>query len=284
MTSIEPNREKKKMAKQKAPEPVETEVDDLGFKRIAVDDVEFWDLNPNEEDPDTFNLLVSEIKEDNANPEDMDQPLVVIPHPEKKDKFIVMSGNHRLKAVKLLGAQSVLCRIKDWDEKTAIEKAVRRNLVSGKLNEAKFTKMVNQYTKRHKVDVSEAPGRLGFVKEAEFYKHYKRAKDKAIKHAEDKAKGQAKEELNKIENLSFILNKLFREYGDTLENQFMFFTFGNKLHLMVHMDGELSAMMDQVTEAAVENGIDVNRVLKAILAPGVEGMEDLLSKVKNKEE
>lgn len=250
------------------------------FIRLSMDVLETWQLNPNDEDADTFNQLVEEIKEDNENPEDMDQPLIVVPKKGEEGKFIVYSGNHRLKALKMLGAETVICKIKDWDEKTAFEKAFKRNNLVGKWNDAKMTRAVNHYARENKMDIDKIPHRLGFVKDAEFFKHYKSEKKKALDKAGDKAKEKAKDELNKVENLTFILNKLFHEYGETLENEFMFFTYGAKLHLMVQMDEAVQHFMEKITDAAIENGLDVNQILSPILEDGVDTLDGVLLKAK----
>lgn len=256
------------------------EKDDFGLVRIPIDDLELWELNPNEEDPDKFNLLAQEIVEDNERIEDMDQPLIVVRHPNKPGKYIVFAGNHRLMVMKLKGATSAISKIKDWDEKTAMEKAVKRNLVQGRLNEAKFTRLVNEYTKRNAVDVSMAPNRFGFLKQAEFYKHYRSAKDKAMNESARKAKEEAKEEVQRVKNLQFLVNKLFREYGDTLEQNFMFFLYGEKLHLMLEMDQEAAKSVKQLTDYCFENKVNVNDVMKRVLAPGMSDLENIVAMMK----
>lgn len=251
--------------------------------RLSVDDIDLWAGNPNEEDQETFNMLVQDIREENTKPDEMDQPLIVIKNEEKSGRYIVMSGNHRYKAVRLLGAQTVKCVVKEWDEKTAVERSIRRNMISGKLNQAKFTKLVNDHVRKHKLEVSELPRRFGFTKQADFFKNYRTEKDKALKEAEKEAKGKSKEELKPVENLQFLINKMFREYGDTLDQRYMFFMFGNKLHLMAMIDEEVDVMLGKITQHCFDNKVDISSILKKVMSKGMEMLEDITAEMKGNE-
>lgn len=247
---------------------------------IAVGDIDHWEMNPNEQDTASFNILLEKIKTNYDSPEEMDQALHVIKNPDEPGKYIVMSGNHRLKAVKYSGGKTVKCRIMDWDVKTATEEAISDNLIGGKLSQSKFTTLVNWYSKKFDVSMDEIPTKFGFVKETDFYKNYKKQKEKALEEVEKKAKEKAKGEIQRVENLSYILNKLFREYGETLDSQFMFFNWGSKLHLMVEMDEDMKEMMDQITDFTFDNKVDINSVLRALLKDGIEKIDSLTAHLK----
>ena len=247
---------------------------------ISVDVVDHWILNPNEQDTHTFNLLVKKIKEQYANPETMDQAIHICPNPEIDGRFINFSGNHRLKAVKFLGGVRIQATLFFWPLQKVIEEAVSDNLVKGSTNSEKFTKLVNWYANKWKVSVEDIAPKWGFQKEAEFYKNYKRAQTEQLKKLDDQIKTESKDKLQKIENLSFVLNKLFREYGSTLDQEFMFFMFGDKLHMMVWMDAELQQSVKRIGDFAFENKVDVSLLFRRIVAESIEKLDQLAAELK----
>lgn len=60
---------------------------------LKLEDLDLADWNPNEQDAQTFNKLVEQMREVGC----LEYP-VVIPHPRKPGKYLVVSGNHRVKA------------------------------------------------------------------------------------------------------------------------------------------------------------------------------------------
>jgi len=247
---------------------------------MPIELIDAWAMNPNEQDTHTFNLLVKKIKEQYADPETMDQAIHVCPNPESRGRFIVFSGNHRLKAVKFLGGVRIQATLFFWPLQKVIEEAVSDNLVKGSTNSEKFTKLVNWYANKWKVSVEDIAPKWGFQKEAEFYKNYKRAQTEQLKKLDDQIKTESKDKLQKIENLSFVLNKLFREYGSTLDQEFMFFMFGDKLHMMVWMDAELQQSVKRIGDFAFENKVDVSLLFRRIVAESIEKLDQLAAELK----
>jgi hypothetical protein len=75
---------------------------------------------------------------------------------------------------------------------------------------------------------------MGFTRQDAFNKVYETAKQSLPPEMAEKL-DELKDELRTVDDLSLVLNRLFTEYGETLENHFMFFSFGGKQHIMVEM-------------------------------------------------
>lgn len=235
---------------------------------IPLDKLELFPDNPNEEDAITFNNLIEEIEQDG-----FDQPLVVIPAenllgPTKAGKYVVVSGNHRLEALKSSGHNAVDCVVRDWDAEKAKIKVVRRNMLSGEINPKKFTQLVNSLMDNYTPDqIADA---MGFKSIDQFQKLYKDELNKQDKEGKDATKSK---EVNLIEGLSIILNRLFAEYGDTVPYNFMFFLVGSKVHLVVQANTKLKRVLELITKKCVEDHLDINLVLTGLLGVGINATQ-----------
>lgn len=222
--------------------------------------------NPNVEEDEVFNRLVQTIQEDG-----FDQPIVVAPG--KNGKFIIIKGEHRWRAARVLDYKAVPCVVKeDWDEIEQRLRTVRDNLVKGKIDREKFTRLVNDFSTVYRMDHQIQIGLMGFADEREFYKFYISEKERKSKELED-ALAESRSEIMRVDNLSQIINHLFTEYGDTLEHGFMFFMWGSQMHLMVEMTGKLKKSMEQVMEECKRRKVDINVILGFLLEQGLKGLE-----------
>lgn len=232
---------------------------------IAVSDLYEFPNNPNEEDALVFNNLIMEIQEDG-----FDQPLVVVDRMkiEAAPGWTVVSGNHRFRALKLSGYTHVDCVIKqDWDAEKAKVKVIRRNLITGKINDERFTKIVDDlrqpYTPDQLADV------LGFHNIEDFSKHYKKQHEQEERAREDTSFGDP---TKLVEGMTVILNKLFSEYGDTVPNSFMYFLAGGKIHLALQAHPQLRRAISKVAKKCVQEHKDINLVLAGIIAAGLSAV------------
>jgi hypothetical protein len=219
--------------------------------------------NPNEESAISFNNLISEIDKDG-----FDQPLLVVPRDNiepGQPGYIVVSGNHRLKALKNLGYQKVDCVVKEWDAETSKIKVVRRNLLSGELNSKKFSSLVDSldgYTNDQIADV------MGFESMDEFNKVYQREVEQELQYSKACA-SNSDDSTNFIDGLSDLLHSLYKEYGDTVPYSFMYFLFGKKIHLALHTNTKLKKILETITLRCVENKWDINTVMTGLLSIGI---------------
>jgi hypothetical protein len=234
---------------------------------IPLDQLHPFPGNPNEEDAITFNNLVDEIDQDG-----FDQPLIVVPAANilgpGATGYVVVSGNHRYKALQTQGKfDAVDCVIKDWDAEKAKIKVVRRNLLSGDLNAKKFTAFVDGISTGYTQD--QLADAMGFASVEDFTKIYQKELEEQNERGKEGA-ADARNEMNLIDGLSLILNRLLREYGQTVAYSFMFFLYGSKIHLCIQANTKLKRLLEIITKRCVEDGLDINLALTGLLGVGIQ--------------
>lgn len=210
---------------------------------IAIGRIHPNSWNPNFEQATTFNKLVAEIEEDG-----FDQPLQVVEIKLGESDFIetwtekhyrIIGGEHRYKAAIILGMAELPCVIyEDWDEKLQKLKTVRRNLLSGELDSAKFTKLVNSL--RVELPLEALPDLFGFKDVDEFNKFY--VAEKAAKEALflDGILDESRKERYAVDSVSDIIGNILRECGETLDQDYLFFSYKGAVLTVVLCDAPCS--------------------------------------------
>lgn len=234
---------------------------------IALDRIHANAWNPNEQTDETFNQLVEEIREDG-----FDHPLQVCPCSCEQiagDHYRIIGGEHRYKAATVLDMKEVPCTIYEkWDEFTQKIKTVRRNLLSGDLNDRKFTDLIESLKDNGVVSDEELWQRLGFDTQESYLKHIIN-----LASEEDKKKDtwlqsmmdQSNQEVDAVDSMSDVLNHIFSQYGDTVPQSFLFFAYKGRTHLMVLMSKELNATIEKTVEEVKASKINMNDHLLAKL-------------------
>jgi hypothetical protein len=200
---------------------------------ISVDNLHPNEWNPNAQSDETFNQLVDEIKEDG-----FEQPLNVVPCAKNGDgHYVIIGGEHRWKAARVLGLSEVPCYVhEDWDEAKQKLKTVRRNLMTGTLDDVKFTAMVKDLETRFEIDPQELPKLLGFDDEREFAKHYVEEKESADRSFIDALLSEAKKESHAVDAVVDIVSNIFSEAGDTIDQNFLHFAFKGSVQTVILCD------------------------------------------------
>lgn len=230
---------------------------------ISISDLFEFPGNPNEESAISFNNLITEIDTDG-----FDQPLLVVSRDNiepGQPGYTVVSGNHRLKALKNLDYKKVDCVVKEWDAETSKIKVVRRNLLSGELNSKKFSSLVDSldgYTNDQLADA------MGFESMDAFNKVYQREVEQEIQSG-NACSSSVDDSTNFIDGLSNLLHNLYKEYGETVPYSFMYFLFGKKIHLALHTNTKLKKLLETITLKCVENRWDINTVITGLLSIGI---------------
>jgi len=226
------------------------------------------DWNPQVQSTETFNELVAEIESDG-----FDEPLVVIKHPDKEDRFLIVAGNHRYDAGKVIGMTELPCIIKDWDEEEAKIKAVRRNIIHGDLDERRFSTLVNSIKRREKITEDEVAKKMGFASKGEFDKRYrkeeieKRAKERKEAYSHD----DIPKELQMVDNVTVAVNDIFSNHeGDSIDRSYLFFMYKKKMHLIVTCDDALAKTVSKTVGHINDNSMDAAEFFKAVLEKAVK--------------
>lgn len=213
--------------------------------------------NPNTQSDAQFNALCENIKEIG-----MVEPIMV--KPEDDGTYLIVSGAHRYEACKVLGYETVPAYVMDeFDDDAAKFQTVRMNVLRGKIDPVKFTKLYDQMADKYGAELTKTM--MGFAEEAAFEELYVNVKKELPKELQDKL-DDAKGDIKNIDNLSTILNELFSNYGDTLKQNFMVFTYGGKTHLWVLMEDKLKKkMIDDVVEQLKSGELDINRYFSLLI-------------------
>ncbi len=211
--------------------------------------------NPQEMDAKKFNQLVKSIR-DNG----FDENIIVVPT-ETDGQYRIVSGEHRWTASKTIGYTEVPCVIQDFDDDRRLIELVKRNALKGEISPTKFVKLYEKLLKTHsKEQIAEAMA----LEEDQLNKLIgdvrKQLPDKMKKEFD-----KSKDEIKTIDDLSLILNRLFAQYGDTVDQNFMIFDYGGQKHLWVRCDSELWKMVDDIREQMDDQDLDANEVFKKIL-------------------
>jgi ParB/RepB/Spo0J family partition protein len=243
-----------------------------GAVEIPIDLIEPNDWNPNVQSDATFEALVEEI-----HTSGFDEPLVVVPHPDKKGAYRIISGEHRWKAAKTLGMQAIPVVVKEqWDEATQKVQTVRRNMLRGELDRVKFSKLVNDVVETYGVARENVPKLMGFTDDKEFVKHYLAEKGNSDAKLREMM-AQTKKETQMVDNLSFLLNEIFSKFGSTLSQGFIFFFYKGRMHLMVQMDKDLEDQVSLMVEMLKGSGQNVNDFLGKAIGRELNGITPPIS-------
>lgn len=213
--------------------------------------------NPNEMDDKTFDQFVEKVKE-----EGFDEPIKVVPHPDG-ERYFIAAGHHRVKCAKLLKFTHVPGVVKEgWDDDKRKLELVANNMVKGNLNPEKFTQLYNDLAKRYDRELLKTM--MGFTRKDAFDKVYKAVSDK-LPAKQKKQLEEAKETIRSVDDLSSVLNTIFKEGGSELSQGYMVFSFGGKEHLYIQADAELHQATKALIEEAKTTGVSVPAALLAAI-------------------
>jgi len=237
------------------------------IKMIPVAQVFPNDWNPNEQTTETFNGLVEEIKEDG-----FEGAINVVPwpdHPDAKPEYPIykiIGGEHRWRAAKVLGMEQIPAFVHaDWDEKTQKLKTVRRNLLTGGLNDAKFTALVKSLQEEYEIPKHQLPHLLGFDNEAEFSRHVIEEKDKREKTFLDALLDDSKKDVHAVDALTDVISTIFAEAGDTIDQSFLHFTFKGSLQTVILLDKGGLDSVKKMVENLRASGVNANLFIKTAI-------------------
>ena len=230
----------------------------INVKIVPIENVMPNDWNPNVQDDKVFDALVENIMEVG-----MDEPLLV--RQLDDDTYQLVNGEHRYEACRVLGFDEVpIIVARDFDDDMAKFQTVRRSVLKGRLDPVKFTKLFNEMADKYGEEATKQM--MQFVDDAAFDQLYidiKKDLPKDIQEELDKKRAQS--EVKTVDDLSRILNELFSKYGDTLNQNFMVFTYGGKTHLWVVMSDKLKKEVETTVDTLKSSGLDINMFFEKLL-------------------
>jgi len=214
-----------------------------------------------------FNFLVQNIQENGFN-----DPILVDRGYYENDKLVgedefveVVDGNHRLRAAKLIGLTEIPCLIFP-KRLTPLQRdymGVRYNtLHNAGFVKDKFTEIVNDLLAEFN-DREEVIG-LFMQDRDEFERYYQDIRQSLPDGIKEKLPTTSKE-IKTIDDLALILNRMFNDYGDTLDYNFMIFDWGGRDNLWIRCDLELWSRVKEIAEKCESEKKDINEVIKSLL-------------------
>ena len=226
----------------------------LGYEEIDIELIDYNKWNPNEMGKAKFNLLCDNIKRLGLT-----KPLEVV---KTGERYRVVDGEHRLKACEILGKKKIFCCILDLDEDMQRFQTMRMNMIRGKIDPVKFTRLVDSMSSKYGQEILQ--DMMGFADVNEFEKLYQEIKRQLPLELRKKLEA-VKGEIKSIEGLSEVLNSLFNKYGDTLEYNYMWFDFGKKRNLMIECSQTLWNELKIITDICLEEEIDINELMEKMI-------------------
>jgi ParB/RepB/Spo0J family partition protein len=222
---------------------------------LPVDILYANDKNPNKQKDVTFNSLVQNMEQIGFV-----EPVMV--RPKEDGTYEIVSGHHRVEAGKVLGYTEIPCVIQhDFDEDMANFQLVRMNMLKGEIDPMKFTKLYDEMAEKYGDELTKES--MGLLDEKAFEKLYVDIREELPDELKKKL-DKTKKEIKDVDGLSRILNEMFSSYGDTLNYNFMVFSYGNKDHYWIQMDKQMNKMMQKLHEVAMDSKVDINELFGRI--------------------
>lgn len=231
-------------------------------------------LNPNEMSEKQFNLL-----SDNIEKMGITDPILVRPHPELPGQYRIIGGEHRWEVAKLHGIEEVPVTViedPDFDEDAEKFQIVRHNIIGGKMDPAKFVKLVESLNDKYSEGVTAEL--FGFQDEADFKKLLNATKKSLPKEMQAQFKEAAKE-IKTIDDLAKVLNALFANYGDTLPHGYMIVDYGGYESVWLRLQSHQLKDFRTIAAKTREAGKGLDHLMAAVLKQlaGAEGEHYLAS-------
>jgi ParB/RepB/Spo0J family partition protein len=113
------------------------------LKTIAISKLVAHPANPNVMSEVKFNKLVRNIERTGLY-----EPIVVRPHPKKKDHFQIINGHHRVKALEKLGRKEADCVVWDVDDEQAEVLLATLNRLTGSDEPARKIELLKRLKER----------------------------------------------------------------------------------------------------------------------------------------
>jgi ParB/RepB/Spo0J family partition protein len=235
----------------------------IDMRMIPIDLIQPNNWNPQDQNEQTFQRLVDEIRDVGFI-----DPLEVVPLAD--GHYRIIGGEHRWQAAKLACLDELPCVVlldaKWQDEDLQKFVTVRLNVLKGKLDPTRFAKLYQEMAEKYG---SEALQQLmAFADTKGFQKlvgDVKRGLKKSLpKEMQDEFDTKAKE-AKTVEDLQQIIQDIFAKYGDTVSMSFVVFTYGKQEHIYVQANSKTKKALDKVLSYCRSAGEDINDFLAPII-------------------
>jgi Glu-tRNA(Gln) amidotransferase subunit E-like FAD-binding protein len=174
-----------------------------------------------------------------------------------------------VRAARSAGLKEIPIVVKtDWDEDKAKVETVRRNVLRGEMDKAKFTDLVNDVVANTNSPVEDIIRKMALTEE-EFRNWYIARADIQSKLLEDV---KMPKEKALYEDVTYIVQKIMEENKDNIDKGYVYFMFKGALVCCVEMDREDKNRLYELLTNSQERGKNLNKLLvERILGPKSNG-------------
>jgi ParB-like chromosome segregation protein Spo0J len=256
----------------------EAEAKILDPVRVPLDSIDLMEGNPNVMPELTFNDLVEDIRADG-----FDEPVKLIPRDmplwermrggvqdylHAGGRFVVVSGNHRTKAAKVLNMTEVPAVVQPMSENDAAIAVVRRNIVRGDLDPARMTDLVERHFQG--IDHDLLARKFGFLDPADLEALFESRTQPDPK--DDENEGEPGSGSDPAESLASMLAAILAKHGETVDQDYIAFIWREHTHFLVALDNGTKNLVGRLAAHLERTGQNINDVLTEVLE-GMLGVE-----------
>jgi len=223
--------------------------------------------NPNEMTDAQFNMLY-----DNIEKMGVTDPLLCVAHPDKDCDIEagtgwlrIVGGEHRWEVAKLVGLKEIPVTIvvsEDFDDEAQKFQLVRHNIIHGQMSPQKFVKLYESLSETYTNEV--AADMFGFAEEEDFIKLVASTAKSLPKEMQEEF-SEASKELKTIDDLTNLLNRMFNQYGDTLDYGYMILDYGGKESVWIRMSNPDKVIIKKIMKRCVSESKTVDSFMSALL-------------------
>lgn len=237
----------------------------MEFKYLKISEIVENEYNANVMNDEAFDRLVREIKSTGFV-----APIIVRP---KDGYYIVIDGEHRLKAARFLNYEEIPCIIVDDDrfndEEFAKLVSLRLNVLRGKIDPIKFINYYNEFLEKYGVEAVREV--IGFTDDVA-WKHLSSEVSKILstasglpKEATEKAKRKVKK-ARTLDQLADILSEVYENYANLQDKGLLIFSFGGVEAVYFLVDKDVFEEVRDMSKYIETSGVDVSVFFRRIFA------------------
>ncbi len=251
-------------------------------REIPVDVLEFCSWNVNEMTDSEFSELVCEIEEGG-----FDEPVGIIPLDGAPGRYLVPSGEHRVRAAIALEMAAIPCVLKvhltEAEEADVVMWSVKRNNIRGRVNEQKYRALEQSLSDKHNVRVEAARQRMlikgDLAKTLAKAEKPQRPKPETPHEPDDTPpvpgarrggpetdgqRDQAKTDRKRSgleRSFKSVWEQTLMDNADSVEHGYLCFAENGKLHLTVECSDRLIGLVKGVVEQAKNESAAIDELL-----------------------
>jgi len=235
-----------------------------GKLRGTVQDIPIGEIlpapwNPNQMDEEEFNILAEKLDEIG-----MIDPIQVLPKEglEEPAKYQIVGGEHRWKAARALGWETLPCVVldpKEFDEDRQKFVNMQLNIVKGRLNKTKFMALYKEMAQKYSDEALK--GLMGFSK-MEALQSLVGKIQRGLPGETGKRFGEAAQGVESVKDLGRVIQQTLTKHGSDLQHSFIVLTLNGRPHYWVQMSSSFKDVMDDLADYCRDNNKQMHELLE----------------------